>query len=442
MGRSQLAPRLVAAAVAMLVACGQFSAVLPETLTTPESTSTADGLPGQIAFLDAIGNVGIIRPDGSQVDAITDDAGPQDASSAIRRYDGIAWSQVSGHLAFTERVDGPRGELQERVLVVEAGSGETQSAFERAGSSPFYLYWAPHDQSLTFLASRIGQTDLELWLWRVGELQRLDQGQPYYWAWSPLGDSIVTHVGGAGQSGRIGRLLGPGEASAALQETPAVFQAPAFSPDGSRVIVASGTGSARLLTVLNADGSRIQELVRVSRAVAFDWSPTGETLAFVEQQSADIDGFGELMLLDMTDPEDSQPYATGIEQVAAFFWSPNGDRIAALTPVLEQRGRDEQIRREIQAGELRLRLVVLDVASGEVHSVTEFVPTAAFLGIVPFYDQYQRSSTIWSPDGEGLVFTGRRPDGFGGLFVVDLRGDDLVPRLVARAELAFWSFVE
>lgn len=437
-------PLLAAAAlaVAAVLACGGIPIGFQATTAPSDIPAQTRSLPGQIAFLDAIGNVGTIRPDGSRITAITDDAGPQDDSAEVRRYAAIAWSQVSDHLAFTERVDGPGAQLEERVLVVETGSGARQSVFERAGSSPFYLYWAPHDQTLTFLASRIGQTDLELWHWRAGQVQELDQGQPYYWAWSPLGDLIFTHVGGAGQSGRIGRLLGPGEAIAELQETPAVFQTPAFSPDGKWVIVASGPGSSRHLALLDAEGGRAQELVPVTRAVAFDWSPTGEVLAFVEQASADIDGFGELMLLDTTGSGDSQPRETGIEQVAAFFWSPTGERIAALAPVLAPRGGDEQIRRRFQTGELRLRLVILDLASGESQTLTEFVPTSEFLGILPFYDQYQRSSTLWSPDGEGLAFTGRRSDGFGGLFVLDLGEDNPVPRLIARAELAFWSFVE
>lgn len=431
-----------AAVLLALVACAQIPFLSTATPSPSETPDDGDRLAGQIAFIDAIGNVHTIQPDGSQQAAITADAGPQDDSDDVRLYDTIAWSQVSPRLAMTERVEGRIGTLEESVLIADTATGDLRPVFKRTGSSPFYLYWAPHAEALTFLASRIGQFDLELWLWQEGELLSLDRGQPYYWDWSPLGDLIVTHVGGAGEQGRIGRLLGPGQASAAIQSAPGIFQAPAISPDGGQLVISSGAGPSGRLLLLESGGDLLRELANVRRAVAFDWSPDGDQLAFVEQRAPDISGFGELMLLDMRAGGDSRPRGTGIEQVAGFFWSPTGDRIAALTPVINPRGDDRQIRRGSQSSEPRLRIVILDVASGDSRAVTEFVPTAAFLRILPFYDQYQRSSTIWSPDGHALVFTGRRTDGFGGLFVLHLGAEDEVPRLISRAELAFWSFVE
>lgn len=438
-GPSRLRVVLMALLIA-LIACAWPPVNESSTDQPSDVPVVSSPIPGRIAFLDAAGNVRTIRPDGSHQTALTEDAGPQSESEEIRRYETIAWSQVSWDLAMVQRIENPTAGLQEQILLADAESGGVRTVFSRTGSSPFYLYWAPHDRALTFLASRSGQTDLDLWLWTEDGSQRLDHGQPYYWAWSPRGDSIATHVGGEGQSGRVGRLAGPGQARAALPITPGLFQAPVYSPDGEQLIVSSGTGPAGRLALLELDGAA-QYLASVDRAVAFDWSPTGEAVAFVEQQSADINGFGELMLLDMGDGAENHPRGTGVAPVVAFFWSPTGENIAALTLAVPPGGGAEQVNRRAQPSEPHLRIVVLETASGESRVAAEFVPTSEFLTILPFYDQYQRSSTIWSPDGRALVFTGRRSDGQGGLFVLDIDDAGSLPHLIGRGELAFWSFV-
>jgi hypothetical protein len=71
--------------------------------------------------------------------------------------------------------------------------------------------------------------------------------------------------------------------------------------------------------------------------------------------------------------------------------------------------------------------------------LTEIEPTDDFLSLLPFYDQYQRSSRLWSPDGRWMV-----------LPIVDQRGDRWIARLaigetfelvrLVKGDLAFWSF--
>lgn len=404
------------------------------------SPTAASPLRGRIAYLDAVGNIHVVRPDGTGHRALTEDAGFVGEGEAVRRYGMPAWSQVSDQLAFTEQIE--ESALQDRTrLHVSTGDGTNrQEIFDRAGSTPFYLYWSASRQALTFLVSRIGQTDLDLWLWESGGLQLLDRGQPYYWAWSPAENLIVTHVGGAGESGRIGRLLGPGETAATYPARPGVFQAPAFSPDGSRFVIAGRLEGSEGLLLLDSAGHLRGELAAVQRGVAFDWSPGGDSLAYVEQRSARPAGFGELVLLDGLSQQAPRSRHTGIEPVAAFFWSPVGDRLAAFVPVERPPGGQRQISRSLQEQELHLQIILIEAASGDSQVLTEFVPTSAFLSILPFYDQYQRSGTIWSPDGQALVFTGRRSDGFGGIFVLEPGAQDPVPVLVGRGELAFWSF--
>lgn len=423
-------------------ACSSRPATQRSTAEPGAPPTAAPHLEGRIAYLDAIGNIHTIHPDGTGHLALTEDAGPIGDSEGVRRYGAFAWSQVSDRLAFTEQIEAVSGKGRTLLHVATGGGEQRREVFDRAGSTPFYLYWAGAREALTFLASRIGQTELDLWMWEAGDLQLLDRGQPYYWAWSPADNLIVTHVGGGGSGGRVGRLVGPGETVAASPVRPGSFQAPAFAPDGSQFVVAGELEDARGLLLVNSAGQYQGELAAVRRGVAFDWSPAGDRLAYVEQRSDRPAGFGELVLLSQVSDLAPQVRRTGVEPVAAFFWSPSGERLAAFVPVEGPAGGQQQVSRRVQGQELRLQIVLIDAVSGDSRVVTEFLPTPAFLAILPFYDQYQRSSTIWSPDGLALVFTGRRSDGFGGVFVLEPEGEHPLLQLIGRGELAFWSFVD
>jgi hypothetical protein len=57
---------------------------------------------------------------------------------------------------------------------------------------------------------------------------------------------------------------------------------------------------------------------------------------------------------------------------------------------------------------------------------------------VPFYDQYLRSSTIWSPDGRRIVVDSIDQDGSAGIYVISA-DEPSPPRRVADGVLPFWS---
>ena len=59
--------------------------------------------------------------------------------------------------------------------------------------------------------------------------------------------------------------------------------------------------------------------------------------------------------------------------------------------------------------------------------------------VVPVFDQYQRSHTIWSPDSTHIVVNGVTADNRPGIFVVSADGET-PPRLVALGTLPFWSW--
>ena len=82
---------------------------------------------------------------------------------------------------------------------------------------------------------------------------------------------------------------------------------------------------------------------------------------------------------------------------------------------------------------------MLDVATGESRELFTYVPTEQFLNIIPYFDQYHQSVTIWSPDNNNLVLSFLDSEGNPGIAVVAASGQ-LEPRLLTQGYIAFWSW--
>jgi hypothetical protein len=85
-----------------------------------------------------------------------------------------------------------------------------------------------------------------------------------------------------------------------------------------------------------------------------------------------------------------------------------------------------------------LNLQVLDVTTGESRELFTYRPTQQFLSVLPYFDQYHQSATIWSPDNNNLVLSFLSQSG-PGIAVVAASGN-LEPRMLAQGYLAFWSW--
>jgi hypothetical protein len=91
------------------------------------------------------------------------------------------------------------------------------------------------------------------------------------------------------------------------------------------------------------------------------------------------------------------------ERCLAFFWSPDSRRLLYLT---SRRG-DAEMFRNLRGMALRCRWNVLDVSSGQVERWRAFTPSQTFLeDVLPNFDSYARSMSLWSPDSSAFCFAG------------------------------------
>jgi hypothetical protein len=375
------------------------------------------GARGRIAFLGEDGNLYTINPEGEELRAVTEDAIPDPApDEPMRRYYGPTWAPVTRDLAYISVRETSAGRLTS-VSVSRQGAGKGENVFHESAEAPFYLYWSPNGEDLTFLSNSEMEETIRLWLVeRGGEAILLDQGQPYYWDWAPDGEQLFAHVGGSSEANPAGARLSlvPDQEDTWSDSTLEIlqFQAPAVSPDGTSVLLAAEPRDERGgLVLMGLKGGVRSQFVELDGSVAFDWSASGERLAYVTASGPAGALFGDLVVLNAEDPSRPPQVEYETEGVTGFLWSPNGERLAFFVPTLPPTGQDQRISTSRQEQEFLLNLHVLDVESGAAKLLVSFHPTTDFLETLPFYDQYARSTTFWSPDGNSFVYSAALPTG-------------------------------
>jgi Tol biopolymer transport system component len=171
-------------------------------------------------------------------------------------------------------------------------------------------------------------------------------------------------------------------------------------------------------------------------STAFAWSPDSQKIAYIASDTIRSQGAaGVLRILDIERP--AKPLVTTEDElVVMFFWSPDSKKIAYFTAepitVEDEEGQDRQV--------LAMALKRLTVSSGDVETLLPlFQPTAELISVVPYFDQYHHSATIWSPDSQNVVVAAYREDDTPEIWVINASGN-LQPRYIADGRLAFWSW--
>jgi Tol biopolymer transport system component len=390
-----------------------------------------------IVYVGTDNNIYTIDQDGENKQAITGGEGS-------RVYQQPTWSPDSNRVAFIQTSRAGDGTQTSALFTAQPDGGDLVETFSSENQFPFYLYWSPDSQQVSFLTTGGSEPGLVLYMVPAqgGEAQVLGIGQPYYWDFSPEGQSIVIHTGGSFQLNPEARLATLGlegevvEGELPLQ--PVAFQAPAWSPDGERFLLAAESeneGSGLLLTDTN--GEVLSVLSPVDDSIAFSWSPDGNWVAYVsEDNNGPEDISRRLVYLDPDRPEES--HTVDHDLVIAFFWSPDSRKIAYYLPKISIPS-EQQVSLQAQEVQFNLELYILDVETGNSQRLIEFTPTEEFLRIMQFFDQYQRSATFWSPDSNNLVISAVDQEGEQGIYAIGISEGSEARRL-ASGQLAFWSW--
>jgi TolB protein len=435
LGRSPRSPLVVGlAAVALIVVVVVLGAWLISVAASPRPSAAL--IDGRIVVVAGDGGVRTIDATGAAERRF-------DVTAALAQYP--AWSPDGHRLAIISLDDDGAG-----VVVVDDAAPPTATAepapaaiYRSVDMPPFYLFWSPDGRQVTFLTSELDGLAL-----RSAPADGSDdggvvrRGAPMYWDWT-ADDRMLVHAGGDGPAGFIGELRMDGSFAAPSDIMPGPFQAPAVSDDGRRAYVVTDVGGQAIVTEDTDGGSR---RVGVTGATALDWSPSEAAgLAFVTPPGTPEVPIGPIGPLDILDTGSSTPRRLLDETVLAFFWSPDGASIAALAldtdapqPVASRLPPGRPATGDPSGVRTVVRLVVLDAADGTITLELPVQLSTPFINqVLPFYDQYARSHSLWSPDSKAVVLPLVDDDDVAHIAVVPTDGRP--PSIVADGEIAFWA---
>ena len=412
-----------------------ISACLPQDMQLPQNPLPILGQKsGFIAYIGLDGNVYISDQAGRNLTQVTDDATiPETEAEPYRFYQYPTWSADGTQLAIVSVSGQGESTLSEMFVktIDEEGISEIYSS---ESMHPFYLYWSPDNETMSFLSTDSAGQSIVLQTVSVngGDPAILDIGSPYYWSWAPDGRTMIIHTGSTSSTTpeHLAFLQMDAEiVEDALDSTPASFQAPAWSPDGSRILLTRlNDDDTKELVIADSAGVFEKTLTEFSINTSFAWSPDSQLVAYIEgnrETSAGV--FGALHVVDLETDEDFFQ----AEDVFAFFWSPNSRKIAYFKPRVAETESSTQT--------LLLELHMLDTVSGETEELFTFQPSNQFSSVLPYFDQYHQSATIWSPDSDNLVLSFIDQEGNPGIAIVASSGQS-EPRLLSGGFLAFWSW--
>jgi len=464
---------VVAAAALAVAACGGPSpSASPSPNPTPGSTEVANATPlpsptvaasgpdvvapSPVALgrISSSGAVASLLSDGSLaiVDAGGHAYGLKGAGGGM--YGFPTWSPDGRRIATTLTGSNDISILVIDAQRVEQGQAVTpRTIFHSASVAPFYLFWTPDGRDVSFLAIegdvltlRTSASDGSGALVGAGEGTVIRTGNPLYFDWIAH-DRLVAHIG-TGSTAFLGVIGRDGKPTGPSLQSPGAFRVPVASGDGRAIaFVRGGDNAPETVVVSRSDGSDEHSMpVFGPASVAFD--PSGRTVASLgatQPVSADIQiPLGPIRLMDAA----SGKVRTLVDgTVVSFWWSPDGKMIAALriqpatAPAPGTSTEPSILPTDASpapaAPANEVRLLFVDVASGDIRSQPVVSPAARFVDqFLPYFDQYSLSHEIWAPDSSSILLPEIEADG---TTHVAVRYVDDRPPVAIPGDIAFWS---
>lgn len=450
---------------------------------------------GQIVYVGADGNLGLVDPATARTLRVTRDAGVSQESQTGRAYLFPTFSADGRALAFVS-LERTRDGYTQTVQMAEARElPPITGLYATTTDNIPYLDWAPDSRSVAILSINSRNGALRLAGVDGSASTVVATGASIYWHWRSDASALIAHTDGAADTAANARLslVQRGATRAErLAALPGYFQAPQFSPDGQRMLYVAQYGETESLTLADANGTPQCGLSSVADAMYFAWSPNGRHVALIDTPKL----LGEPNLLEVIDIGTGRRSSLARNAVS-YAWSPNGRYLAMWSVVRDGQVIDPAVVRSAgatptpvpaptlvptarptlrptatprgarpaptatarpsptlprptvaptqtataAAPQIAMRLEIADVATGALVQVADTIPSGDFLNMLQFFDQYSRGASPWSPDGRSLTFVSVDVATDAAWIYVARVGEDgrAQIRRLAEGGLAFWS---
>lgn len=400
----------------------------------------------RIVYVSNDGNIYSVGADGSDGRNLTND-GNGWAVTSLRRPEGLpdpvfySWPTVSpdGTKLAASRVtlQSPTN-IKAELYIFDVKTGKSQKIHENPqGDAPFiapgvphYLCWSPDSKKL----AAVGQDELRGLVLQVSATDKNEppkeiiSGSPIFTLWSADSNRLLLHVG---ETMYLADIVG-GKEPRELRHRSIAFRCFAWAMKGSKSVYVARApyrgGSAIYLADEHGDNGQPVAPIRRGETVLVS-SPDQEYVAFTEKGPPSAQYYVTLKLLKVSDIE----VKTFVDEpLLAFFWAPDGEKIAFI-------GYDPATQKATWK--------IIDVKNEKIFKLADFVPSSELSTIITFFDQYAQSHSPWSSDSRYLIFTGHaesRKYGSNGkhgnnhVYVIDIHSR-LSPYSVGAGSMATWA---
>ena len=355
----------------------------------------------------AVNRIAVVGTDARIRTYAPDGSAAREISSGDGFFTWPAWSPDGERIAYSAVItDADRGPPSIALMEYLRGTGETRAVHRPpagfagllANGVVHYPIWSPDSSRLAFVAVT-RERGLALYLHAADSPPDaeprfvLDDG-PLWTVWSSDSSRLLIHRG----SEHFAVDAQDGAALALAIQSDA-YRVPAWKPPTDSPTMIERTSDSQYAIrafALGPNGglNSGETIAQVAPNAAFAWSPDGSRIAIADgarpilYRGAPMLVYGSLTALDS---DTRTPTARAAGNIIAYFWSPDGAKIA-YAEIADMRG--------------NLRWRLLDAASGESFDLAEFAPSADQLTMFQFFDQYAYSHSLWSPDSRHLLFAG------------------------------------
>lgn len=397
---------------------------------------------GKVAYIGNDSNIYTIDLNTDETIQLTFDG------STMSSYEFPTWSK-DGQLAyFCCNVIGSEAPKLS-IFLSDDGVSNGLLVYEKESERHVYAFWSPVTcetdlcVDLAVLIQDFAQTQLRVELFNSNDIEtgqrNLGVGLPFYYSWSPDGDSLVLYR----NNDRLQFYsVGTANIDTATDQQLGTFLSPAWSPTDDRILFALANQDKSQLAILENGNINIVS-DELDGLVSFIWSPDGKYIAY---RVAQRDALSMLYVIDaQTGERISQSSVSG---VISFFWSPDSTKIAYIT--LSDTLGSFDIRNSDSIGDKTYMVQSVDSFAWNILNIDDssnillnsFIPSLEMQYMLNNFEQFAQSHSFWSPDSQYLIYSHYVDEDFLNprISILSVMNPNSTSTQLADGKLGIWSY--